>query len=93
MPVLCVVLATGADGQEIEEVVREAASASPRRRKVVSIGEPDCPPDDRLREWCGDNAAPGALFLRRDGTLSAVLSVDEAKSFPAVQAAFAEAAQ
>jgi hypothetical protein len=93
MAVLCVVVATGADGQQIEEVAREAARDNPVGRKVVNIGEPECPPDEQLQEWTQGSSMPGALFIRANGSLFAVLSVAEAKNFPAVDLTFARAAQ
>ena len=93
MAVLCVVIATGADGQQIEQVARNAASSDPVGRLVVNIGEPNCPPDQQLQQWCVGNATPGSLFVRANGSLFTVLSVEEAKNFPAVNDTFAEAAQ
>jgi hypothetical protein len=86
-----IVVATGADEAAITAAAQEIAGENPIGRRVVKRGDPDFPSDAQIAQQTAGTANPGAVVLRRNGTLFEVLDVEDAQNPAAITEVFTHA--
>jgi hypothetical protein len=86
-----IVVATGPDEAAIAAAAQEIADENPIGRRVVRRGDPDFPSAAEIAQMTVGSPAPGAIVLRRNGTVFEVLDVEDAQNPAAITEVFTHA--
>lgn len=90
----CVVAADEAIAQLIEKAARPIVALNPYDRELLKRASPGFPAQADIDRWAiqSNIAVPGSVTLRKDGSFSSILSIDDAQISAMIEGEFVDAA-
>lgn len=89
----CIVAKEAADVDGIAGAAKPIADLNPYGREILKRGEVGFPADADIAKWAKDSneANPGSVTLRADGSFSSILSIADSKNGAMIEGAFTDA--